>query len=159
MDLEMVQFFARTMMTIHDIAILMEGHFARLGLSKARFMVMIQLHGHEDPAGICISDLISQYKVSSATMTGVIDTLEREGLIERIKSPQDRRRVNVRITDQGRAFMDDFLPKHHANMELFTASLGEHERRDLVALLGKLQRGIAGAVEEEHGAVDAEAQR
>ncbi|MCP4902095.1 MAG: MarR family transcriptional regulator, partial [bacterium] len=105
MDLELVQFFAPTMSAIYDTAILMESHFTKLGLSKGRFMVMIQLLGIDDPDGVSISDVLSQYRVSSPTMTGIIDTLEKEGLIERVKSPEDRRRVNIRITDTGRAFM------------------------------------------------------
>ena len=147
MDLEMVQFFARTMTTLHDITVMMEGYFGKLGLSKGRFMVMIQLHGHDDPHGVNISDVMSEYRVSSATMTGIIDTLEKEGLIERIRSPKDRRRVNVRITAAGSEFMDDFLPRHHAYMKVFTSRLGKRERQTLVTLMTTLHQGIAEAVE------------
>ena len=149
MDLEMVQFFARTMTTLHNITIMMEGYFGKLGLSKGRFMVMIQLHGHDDPYGVNISDVICQYRVSSATMTGIIDTLEKEGLIERIRNPKDRRRVNVRITASGREFMDDFLPRHHEYMKAFTSDLSKGERRTLVKLMTKLHQGIAEGVEDD----------
>lgn len=149
MDLEMVQFFARAMTTLHDITIMMEGYFSMLGLSKGRFMVMIQLHGHDDPHGVNISDVICQYRVSSATMTGIIDTLEKEGLIERIRNPKDRRRVNVRITAAGREFMDDFLPRHHEYMKLFTSSLGIRERRTLLKLMTKLHQGISEGIKDD----------
>ncbi len=149
MDLEMVQFFAQTMTKLHDISIMMEGHFNRLGLSKGRFMVMIQLHGSDDPYGVNISDVISEYRVSSATMTGIIDTLEKEGLIERIRCPADRRRVNIRITEAGRSFMDDFLPRHHAYMESFSARLNDRERLSLVTLMSKLHEGIREGVEND----------
>ena len=85
MDLEMVQFFARTMTTVHDITGLMEGYFARFGLSKGRFMVLVQLHQEDDPNGVNLSDVLSWYRVSSAE---VVDSRARRlvlnGAAERI---------------------------------------------------------------------------
>jgi DNA-binding MarR family transcriptional regulator len=149
MDLEMVHVFAETMMVFHRVPIMMEGYFNRLGLSKGRFMVMIQLHSIEDPAGISISEILEAYQVSSATMTGIIDTLEGEGLIERLRSPGDRRRVHVRITEAGRSFMDSFLPRHQEYIRRFTSRLTVDERRTLLSLLEKLSQGISEAVAED----------
>ncbi len=148
MDLEMVGFFAQTMMIFHHLPIMIEGYFNRLGLSKARFGVLIQLHPIEDPDGVSIGELLEYYKVSSATMTGVIDTLQGEGLIERVRSAKDRRKVHVRITAAGRKFMNDFLPVHQENIARFASELTIPERETLLALLGKLQRGVASALEE-----------
>ncbi len=147
MDLDMVQFFAGSMITTHDIVVAMESYFNKLGLSRGRFMVMIHLFIENDPNGLSISDVFAQHKVSSPTMTGIIDTLEKEGLIERIKSPTDRRRVNVRITAAGREFMDDFLPRHHANMEVFTSAFNDRDRTTLVRLLKKLHQSIVDGIE------------
>jgi DNA-binding MarR family transcriptional regulator len=151
MDFDMVRFFARTMSTLHDIATMMESHFARLGLSRGRFMLMIQLHGHDDPDGLSISEMMSEYRVSSATMTGIVDTLEKEGLIERIRSPKDRRRVNVRITPAGREFMDQLLPRHHECMKVFSSRLNDRERQTLIRLMNKLHEGVAEGVDIECG--------
>ncbi len=68
MDLEMVRFFAHAMSTLHDITTLMEGYFQSLGLSKGRFMVLIQLLGHGGAGGVNISEVISRYRVSSAEL-------------------------------------------------------------------------------------------
>lgn len=146
MDLEMIRFFSGTMIMIQEIGIMMESYFGRNGLSKARFAVMIHLHGSDDPAGVNISELLTFHDVSSATMTGIIDTLEREGLLERIPCPEDRRRVNLRITDAGRAFMDDFLPRHQAYIGEFSKNLNDRERQTLLKLIAKLHRGIADGV-------------
>ncbi len=154
MDLDMVLFFANTMMLFHRVPIMMEGYFNSLGLSKGRFMVMIQLLSCEDPAGVSIGELLDYYRVSSATMTGIIDTLEAEGLLERIRSPQDRRRVNVRITEAGRSFMDSFLPVHHANMTSFVGGLSIPEREILLGLMQKLHEGIATVLEEKQDSAE-----
>ena len=42
MDLEMVHFFARTMEIFHHVPILMEGYFQKMGLTKGRFMVLME---------------------------------------------------------------------------------------------------------------------
>lgn len=47
-------------------------------------------------------------------MTSLFDTLERRGLIERDPHPVDRRKVLIRLTDEGRAIVDQMLPIVHA---------------------------------------------
>ena len=63
-------FFARTMSIFHHVPILMETYFQKLGLSKGRFLVMIQLLRAPGQEGMSITDIIAFHKVSSATMTG-----------------------------------------------------------------------------------------
>ncbi len=146
MDLQMVRFFSQTMMIFHRVPIVMERYFTSLGLSKGRFQVMIQLHGIDDEAGISIRELIDSYQVSSPTMTGIIDTLEGEGLLERISCPHDRRKVHVRITESGRSFMDEFLPIHHEHIQRFSDQLSIEERESLLGLLKKLHQGITNGL-------------
>ena len=64
-------------------------------------MVLIQLYVKPDE-GLSIREIRNFHKVQSATMTGIIDTLEREGQIERVSDSTDRRKVIVRITGAGR---------------------------------------------------------
>ena len=45
--------------------------------------------------------------------------------------------------------MDEFLPRHHANLKAFTAKLSSRERVTLLKLMGKLHDGISAGVESE----------
>jgi DNA-binding MarR family transcriptional regulator len=148
MDLDMVRFFARLMMDFHRIPIMIDRYFRDSGLSRGRFMVMIHLYTLDEEDGASISEIIDHYPVSSATMTGIIDTLQREGLIERLRNPRDRRRVNVRMTSAGRDFMNGFLPAHHGNLLHFTAGLTLEERAALLDLMMRFFQGVRDAVEE-----------
>lgn len=139
MDVPMVRFFAETMMIFHQVPIMMEAYFYNLNLSKGRFHVLIQLLADPRPEGISIGEIACFYKVSSATLTGIIDTLEREGLIERLPSREDRRKVNVRMTARGMAFMEEVLPKHHANIREITAGIGDAERAETLMVLRRLR--------------------
>ena len=123
MDLDFMFNFSRAMQLLHKLLVLTEGYFHGQGLSKGRFLILVHLMVSEHPEGECISDLCPFYQVSSATMTGLLDTLEKEGMIERLPNPSDRRKVNIRLTETGRAFMMKFLPRHQQNAKEMSALL------------------------------------
>jgi len=149
MDVDVAYFFAQAMMLLHRMPILMETYFQKLGLSKGRFTVMVQLYRTDNPEGMNISEIITFHKVKSATMTGIIDNLEREGYIERVQSTGDRRKVNVRMTSHGREFMSRFLPRHHENVHRMLSGLTAKDRQVLIGLMKKLHQGVAEFVSED----------
>ena len=80
--------------------------------------------------------------VSRATVTGVLDTLVKRGLVRREPHPTDRRMVLVHLTNAGSRMADKVRRTvHHAEAE-WMSSLSEHERAQLTELLGKLQRHL-----------------
>ena len=149
MDLEMISVFAQIMMTLHHLPILMEGYFNKMGLTRSRFMVLILLYRRPDQ-GLSIREIRDFHKVQSATMTGIIDTLEREGQIERVSDPSDRRKVIVRITVKGRELMETFLPKHQEYIKQMLSKLDDNDRRNLLGLLRRLLMGVSTVVGDEH---------
>jgi DNA-binding MarR family transcriptional regulator len=148
MNLEMIRLFAQIMMALHHLPILMEGYFHKMGLTRGRFMVLIQLYRRPDE-GLSIRDIRNFHKVQSATMTGIIDTLEREGQIERVSDPTDRRKVIVRITRAGRELMEKFLPKHQENIKQILFRFSNKDRQDLLELLERLLMGISTVIGDE----------
>src|SRR5256885_15500260 len=49
-----------------------------------------------------MGDLAETLDVSPRTVTGLVDNLERDGLVKRVDDPGDRRTVHAELTDQGR---------------------------------------------------------
>jgi len=82
--------------------------------------------------------------VTRGTVTGLLDSLEHRGLIERAQHPEDRRMVSVSITERALALLEDLLPGHWANERNMLAGLSEREKNSLVRLLGKVQDGLSG---------------
>jgi DNA-binding MarR family transcriptional regulator len=78
--------------------------------------------------------------VSRATMTGLIDTLERDGLVTRKPDPVDRRMMSVHLTPRGHQTLHEVLPGAFQNMAAMLAPLTESERKTLVRLLSKIMR-------------------
>lgn len=86
------------------------------------------------------AELADAAGVTRATMTGLIDTLERDGYVKREPDPDDRRMMSVRLTPKGERFLTNFLPGHFKLISEVMAPLSESERKTLVRLLGKVQQ-------------------
>ena len=89
------------------------------------------------------AELAEAAGVTRATMTGLVDTLERDGYVTREPDPVDRRMMSVLLTAKGEAFLHDFLPGHFKVAGATMSTLSESERKTLVRLLVKIQQQVA----------------
>ena len=84
--------------------------------------------------------------ITTGTMTSILDTLEKRGLIRRIPHPGDRRKLHVDITPAAREILDDLLPSLHAReREVISDALSTREQRELLRLVAKVQRAAIDA--------------
>ena len=51
--------------------------------------------------GLSLAELAAEEGISPPALSGHVDRLERAGFIERVRSTEDRRRVGLRLTDEG----------------------------------------------------------
>lgn len=117
-----------------------DAHFHGHGLSQGRFTVLMLL---ADKAGgpshtLTPAQLADLAGVTRATMTGLVDTLERDGMVTRKPDSEDRRMLFVELTPRGQAFLGQIMPEHFRRISVLMAALTESERRLLVRLLGKV---------------------
>jgi len=131
-----------------------ESNLSAHNLSQGRFTVLMLLmdqSGHTQhpctPAGL--ADLAG---VARATMTGLIDTLEKDGLVRREPDTVDRRMMYVRLTPKGREALQELLPEYFQRIAALMRPLSENERRTLVGLLDKIaeQATALGATPGAH---------
>jgi DNA-binding MarR family transcriptional regulator len=117
-----------------------DAHFHAVGVSQGRFTVLMLLLDKPNLASQRLSpaDLADQAGVTRATMTGLVDTLERDGLVVRQPAPDDRRMQLVELTPRGIEFISSMLPEHFRRISVLMSALSESERRSLVRLLGKI---------------------
>ena len=110
---------------------------ARHNISQGRFTVLMLLHRPQSctPAG-----LADESNVTRATMTGLIDTLEKDGLVVREADPDDRRTLHVLLTARGQAFIEKILPEYFRVVSAIIEPLNAAEQKDLVRLLQKIQQ-------------------
>lgn len=91
----------------------------RFGISLARFDYMAQLYRFRD--GLKMRVLSRYLMVTGGNVTGLTDELEREGLVIRVASPQDRRAWIVSLTPKGRRGFEAMAREHEKwVLELFS---------------------------------------
>lgn len=112
-----------------------------------RFDVLAQLH--REGAPLTMGELSRRLMVTNGNVTGLIDRLAREGLVERKPAPDDRRRQLVAMTDRGRAFFETMADDHQGWIAHMTGDLNAGEIRELFRLLGRLKQSILTTHDED----------
>jgi DNA-binding MarR family transcriptional regulator len=125
-----------------DVQTALESHFNRYGLSMGKFTLLMQLY-QAGPAGLTPSACATRTRVSRATITGLLDGLERAGLVMRHPSSRDRRSLGVCLTETGQQLMQQMLPDHFCRTTELMAHLSHTEKQTLVKLLQKLRAGTS----------------
>ena len=115
----------------------MSGYLSDLGLSSSKFNCLQVLRA-EPHRTIPQNELGSRLTVTGASITGVLDRLERDRLVSREGHPTDRRANMVRLTDEGEDLIQSASDLHALRIRELIATLDEDEREQLVLLLGKL---------------------
>jgi DNA-binding MarR family transcriptional regulator len=83
---------------------------------------------------------------TTGTMTSLLDTLEKRGLIRRLPHPDDRRKILVDVTPDARAIIDELLPSLHARERaVITTALTVPEQRQLLSLIASVQHAAVNA--------------
>jgi len=72
-------------------------HFKEMNLTGPQGMLMGTLAHHGE---MKISELSEKIGLSNSTVSGILDRLESQGLVERVRSKEDRRVVYIRVTDE-----------------------------------------------------------
>lgn len=114
-----------------------------LGLPSPTAVIVLEvLRGAGEP--LLPSVVAERSFLSRPTISGVLDTLERRGLIERRIHPDDRRRVLTAITPDGIASIERVLPALHRAEVEWTAGLSPAQHQTMLGLLGRMYRHLEG---------------
>lgn len=109
----------------------------RYNLSEGKFCALIVLHQH-GAAGVAPSGLAAKIGVTRATISNMLQRLEREGLVELRPAAQDGRGKIAALTAAGERYMEEILPTHYLRITRLMERLDEGEQRELIRLLRKL---------------------
>ena len=116
-------------------------------ISSGRFTVLMLLLKRqacsENGAAATPAELADMAGCTRATMTGLIDTLERDTLVKRAPDEKDRRMMTVCLTPKGTALLNRMLPGHFKRQAQLMACFSEAERKTLVRLLSKVVSQVA----------------
>ena len=119
---------------------------SQFGLTGPQLTVIKLLETFDN---LSLSSLSERIRAQNSTVTGIIDRMEREGLVRRERSTTDRRVVHIRLSDKGQKLARQIQVEP---MEIFRdalESLTQADLRDLLRIMNKLQRHVRAKVAAE----------
>jgi DNA-binding MarR family transcriptional regulator len=103
-----------------------------------RFDLMAQLERH--PEGLKMNELSRLLMVTGGNVTGIVDQLEGEGLVERVDEPADRRAFRIHLTKAGERSFAERARAHEEWVVEMLAGMGRREQDELLRLLAKVKQ-------------------
>jgi DNA-binding MarR family transcriptional regulator len=125
---------------------IMEPVFAERGFTFIQYVIMSWLRD-----GIVVSpkEFCAQYRHDSGALTRVIDQLAERGLIERARSDRDRRKVDLQLTEAGRATIESLIPLVVERLNIALEDFSAEEVQELQRLLLKLNSKLQSSLESK----------
>ncbi|CAN91941.1 MULTISPECIES: MarR family winged helix-turn-helix transcriptional regulator [Sorangium] len=122
---------------------LTKGMASGFGLTGPQLTILKLLESFQD---LSLSTLSERIRAQNSTVTGIVDRMEREGLVRRERSKADRRVVHIRLSEKGARLAREIQVEP---MEIFRSallSLSSTDLRDLLRILTKLQKQVVSRV-------------
>lgn len=113
-------------------------HLMDVNLTISQFGILEALY-HLGP--MCQRDIAKKILKSTANITTVIDNLEKRGLVKRKRSKEDRRYINLHLTNKGLILIESVIPDHLQGITNRLRVLTVSEQKQLATLCKKL--GVA----------------
>jgi len=140
----------RLLTVTHGIRRRHNAELANYELSVPRGRLLMAMHQLGQPK---MSELAASLDLNARTITTAVDTLEREGILERRPDPTDRRATRLLLTDAGREQIAEWQGFQRQLAESAMAPLSADERRSLKRVLDKIRDGMA-SLEAVRGPAD-----
>ena len=103
-----------------------------------RFDLLAQLERHRE--GLKMNELSRLLMVTGGNVTAIVDQLEKEGLVERLDEPADRRAFRIRLTRAGGRGFGEMARAHEEWVVELLAGLSRREHEELLKLLAKVKQ-------------------
>ena len=110
----------------------------RFDTTLPRFDLMSQLWRY--PGGLKMNELSRHLMVTGGNVTGIVDPLEKGGLVERTDEPADRRAYRVRLTRAGRKAFAEMARAHEGWIVELLGGLTRKEEADTHRLLARMKQ-------------------
>ena len=123
--------------------------YAQFGITRADFDVLATLRRAGGPDGLSPGRLTEALMLTSGGMTSRLDRLERAGHLVRTPDPGDRRALLIRLTDTGRALVDEAVAAGLTEQQRLLGDLSAAQRTRLIGDLRELLLSVERHAVEE----------
>ncbi len=135
-----MRLFRALLRTLNHLRQVTEPYYSSHGISGPQWGVLRTLHRAqvEGTKSLRLTDLGERLLIRPPSVTGVVDRLERMGLVRRVPSKADRRVRELRLTGEGRKLVARVLTRHSSYVRSLFDGLTLREQEYLRGLLDRL---------------------
>ncbi len=112
--------------------------FGKYMLGRQQLMILFFVFEKKGLASV--KELAKSLKVTSGAVTQLVDALVKKKLVQREKSPDDLRVVNVKLTETTKKQFNEFKSAYLTNAGRFFQGLSDSEIKQFIKLLGKIKK-------------------
>jgi DNA-binding MarR family transcriptional regulator len=98
---------------------------------------------------LSLSELSDKIRAQNSTVTGIIDRMEREGLVQRVRSSEDRRVIRIHLTEKGAKLARDIPVEPMEILRGALAGLTTAETKDFLRIMTKIAKRIQATVRRD----------
>ncbi len=113
--------------------------YAKYGLTVGQTFILFDLLDHD---GSSVKDIAERVQVDSPAITGFVDRLIREGLVERSVDQEDRRAMKIHLTPKGRELATTLLPVAQTLNKKIEDLVGKKEITKLLKILDIIEETV-----------------
>ncbi|KEK25018.1 MarR family winged helix-turn-helix transcriptional regulator [Bacillus gaemokensis] len=126
---------------------------APLGISESKLdflllFILREIEMNEEEGSMSPSSIANRLGITRASVTGLLDWMEKRAFVERYHHSEDRRRLKVKITPKGREFTFLSLPVFWSSCASLVDEFNQEERQILEKLLNKMQKSMQSKLGE-----------
>ena len=128
---------------------LTEPALAAQGFTLIQYVILVWLR---DGIAVTQKDICTEYRHDSGALTRVADQLAERGLLERIRDTEDRRKVNLSLTQAGRKTVERLIPVVVDTLNISLDNFSVSEVREFTRLLLKFTANLQSGLESTRAA-------
>ena len=113
--------------------------YGKYGITVGQTFILFDLLDHD---GSSVKDIAERVQVESPAVTGFVDRLTREGLVERSTDQTDRRVMKIHLTPKGRELAVTLLPVARTLNKKIEELVGEKEIKKLLQILDIIEETV-----------------
>ena len=92
----------------------------------------------EKPNGVTLKELAEAMKLAPATVSELVESLVKKNFLQRVQNPEDRRAVQITLTDHGQMMLDQCIKCVDSLCDKLLSDLSASERTAMLAALTKI---------------------
>lgn len=138
LDPSAVSLFLTLLSTATELETELDRYLSQFGLLQGRWLIMIIVARSEDHTA-SPSKIALESGLTKATVSGLLDTLEKDGLIERVQCSKDRRRQHVKLSKKGQDTLNMLMPGYYRRVAMLMSTLDEEIRKNSIDALTEIR--------------------